>query len=104
MIRGLLQGIARVKSSSDVVGAVMKELRLQGGQPDSDVRLAVAVDGVNALWGKTTIKKADKSPVRKQHSPVLPRIHPHVLPTVKKSCVSLCLIRWKQRSSLWFIT
>lgn len=99
MIRGLLQGIARVKSSSDVVGAVMKELRLQGGQPDSDVRLAVAVDGVNALWGKTTIKKADKSPVRKQHSPVLPRIHPHVLPTVKKSCVSVSVLSGGSRGA-----
>lgn len=56
-------GISRVKSSSDVVGAVMKELRLQSGQPESDFRLAVAVDGVNALWGKSTIKKEDKSAV-----------------------------------------
>lgn len=52
------QGISRVKSSSDVVGAVLKELRLQ-----SDFRLAVAVDGVNALWGKSTLKKEDKSTV-----------------------------------------
>uniref|UniRef100_A0A3Q3W8L3 Small ribosomal subunit protein mS29 n=1 Tax=Mola mola TaxID=94237 RepID=A0A3Q3W8L3_MOLML len=57
------QGITRVKSSSDVVGAVMKELRLQSGQPESDFRLAVAVDGVNALWGRSTIKKEDKSAV-----------------------------------------
>uniref|UniRef100_A0A8C6TQ82 Small ribosomal subunit protein mS29 n=1 Tax=Neogobius melanostomus TaxID=47308 RepID=A0A8C6TQ82_9GOBI len=45
------QGISRVKSSSDVVGAVMKELRLQSGQSEAAFRLAVAVDGVNALWG-----------------------------------------------------
>ncbi|XP_022612476.1 28S ribosomal protein S29, mitochondrial [Seriola dumerili] len=57
------QGISRVKSSSDVVGAVMKELRLQSGQPESNFRLAVAVDGVNALWGRSTIKKEDKSAV-----------------------------------------
>uniref|UniRef100_A0A671WI30 Small ribosomal subunit protein mS29 n=1 Tax=Sparus aurata TaxID=8175 RepID=A0A671WI30_SPAAU len=57
------QGIARVKSSSDVVGAVIKELRLQSGQPESDFRMAVAVDGVNALWGRSTIKKEDKSSV-----------------------------------------
>ncbi|XP_070690727.1 small ribosomal subunit protein mS29 [Pempheris klunzingeri] len=57
------QGISRVKSSSDVVGAVMKELRLQSGQPESDFRLAVAVDGVNSLWGKSTIRKEDKSTV-----------------------------------------
>uniref|UniRef100_A0A8C2WJY6 Small ribosomal subunit protein mS29 n=1 Tax=Cyclopterus lumpus TaxID=8103 RepID=A0A8C2WJY6_CYCLU len=56
------QGISRVKSSSDVVGAVMKELREQSGQPESEFRLAVAVDGVNALWGRSTIKKEDKSP------------------------------------------
>ncbi|XP_054477958.1 28S ribosomal protein S29, mitochondrial [Anoplopoma fimbria] len=56
------QGISRVKSSSDVVGAVMKELRLQSG-PESDFRLALAVDGVNALWGRSTIKKEDKSAV-----------------------------------------
>ncbi|XP_056900851.1 28S ribosomal protein S29, mitochondrial [Takifugu flavidus] len=55
------QGISRMKSSSDVVGAVMKELRLQSGQPESNFRLAVAVDGVNALWGRSTIKKEDKS-------------------------------------------
>ncbi|XP_056299870.1 28S ribosomal protein S29, mitochondrial [Pseudoliparis swirei] len=57
------QGISRVKSSSDVVGAVMKELRVQSGQPESDFRLAVAVDGVNALWGRSTIMKEDKSAV-----------------------------------------
>lgn len=53
-----------MKSSSDVVGAVMKELRLQSGQPGSNFRLAVAADGVNALWGRSTIKKEDKSFVR----------------------------------------
>lgn len=61
----LLQGISRVKSSSDVVAAVMKELRQQSGHPEGNFRLAVAVDGVNALWGKSTIKKEDKSAVRK---------------------------------------
>ncbi|CAK6973558.1 S ribosomal protein S29%2C mitochondrial [Scomber scombrus] len=55
------QGINRAKSGSDVVGAVMKELRQQSGQPGSDFRLAVAVDGVNALWGRSTIMKEDKS-------------------------------------------
>ncbi|XP_072250306.1 small ribosomal subunit protein mS29 [Leuresthes tenuis] len=57
------QGISRVKSSCDVVGAVMKELRLQSGQPGVDYRLAVVVDGVNALWGRSTIKKEDKTAV-----------------------------------------
>lgn len=62
--RPVPQGISRMKSSSDVVGALMKELRLQSGQPESNVRLAVAVDGVNALWGRSTIKKEDRSYVR----------------------------------------
>lgn len=43
----------------------MKELRLQSGQPESNFRLILAVDGVNALWGRSTIKKEDKSAVRK---------------------------------------
>ncbi|XP_008321389.1 small ribosomal subunit protein mS29 [Cynoglossus semilaevis] len=60
------QGISRVKSSSDVVGALIKELRLQSGQPESVFRLAVAIDGVNGLWGKSTIKKEDKSIVEPQ--------------------------------------
>uniref|UniRef100_A0AAY4AMC0 Small ribosomal subunit protein mS29 n=1 Tax=Denticeps clupeoides TaxID=299321 RepID=A0AAY4AMC0_9TELE len=55
------QGVNRVKSSSDVVGALLRELRLQAGQ--GDFRLAVAVDGVNAAWGKTSLKKEDKSAV-----------------------------------------
>lgn len=45
----------------------MKELRQQSGQPESGFRLAVAVDGVNALWGRSTIKKEDKSPVSETH-------------------------------------
>uniref|UniRef100_A0AAY5KS85 Small ribosomal subunit protein mS29 n=2 Tax=Esox lucius TaxID=8010 RepID=A0AAY5KS85_ESOLU len=55
----------RVKSSSDVVGAVLKELRLQAAETEESegFRLAVAIDGVNSLWGRTTIKKEDKSPV-----------------------------------------
>lgn len=44
----------------------MKELKLQSGQSGSDFRLAVAVDGVNALWGRSTIKKEDKSAVRRR--------------------------------------
>ncbi|KAI4874823.1 hypothetical protein NFI96_023754, partial [Prochilodus magdalenae] len=58
------QGVSRVKSSSDVVGALLRELRLQaGGATEGAYKLAVAVDGVNALWGKTTLKKEDKSEV-----------------------------------------
>lgn len=60
------QGVTRVKSSSDVVGALMRELRLQVGsaaEGDGAFRMAVAVDGVNALWGRTSLKKEDKSEV-----------------------------------------
>ncbi|XP_067093241.1 28S ribosomal protein S29, mitochondrial [Osmerus mordax] len=58
------QGVTRVKSSSDVVGALMKELKLQTADPElQGLRVAVAVDGINALWGRTTLKKEDKSPV-----------------------------------------
>ncbi|KAI5106071.1 28S ribosomal protein S29, mitochondrial, partial [Silurus meridionalis] len=58
------QGVSRVKSSSDVVGALLRELKLQvGTATDGAFRLAVAVDGVNALWGRTTLKKEDKSEV-----------------------------------------
>ncbi|KAF4088412.1 hypothetical protein AMELA_G00081570 [Ameiurus melas] len=58
------QGVTRVKSSSDVVGALLHELRLQAGSAsDGAFRMAVAIDGVNALWGRTTLKKEDKSEV-----------------------------------------
>ncbi|XP_072572780.1 small ribosomal subunit protein mS29 [Paramormyrops kingsleyae] len=56
------KGLTRVKSSSDVMGALMRELRTQCGGPGGP-RLAVAVDGVNALWGRTTLRKEDKSEV-----------------------------------------
>lgn len=47
-----------------MVGALLRELRLQvGSTSDGAFRMAVAVDGVNALWGRTTLKKEDKSEV-----------------------------------------
>lgn len=56
--------MTRVKSSSDVVGALLRELRLQAESATKGAfRMAVAVDGVNALWGRTTLKKEDKSEV-----------------------------------------
>lgn len=83
----------------------MKELRLQSGQPGADFRLAVAVDGVNALWGRSTIKKEDKTAVR-QNSSIMLR---HLLfffffHKQEVLCVLLIFLRWIQRSSLWFIT
>ncbi|XP_075419000.1 small ribosomal subunit protein mS29 [Tenrec ecaudatus] len=55
------QGITRVKSATDAVGVVLKELRRQSAL--GAFRLLVAVDGVNALWGRTTLKRQDKSPI-----------------------------------------
>jgi len=82
----------------------MKELRVQSGQPESDFRLAVAVDGVNALWGRSTIMKEDKSAVRKLRSnPVTSHLCLHHSPLAYVS-LFLTVVRWSQRSSLWFIT
>lgn len=53
------QGLTRVKSASDVIGVVLKELKRQ--VPLGSFRMLVAIDGVNALWGKTSLKKEDKS-------------------------------------------
>ncbi|XP_066466352.1 small ribosomal subunit protein mS29 [Tiliqua scincoides] len=55
------QGLTRVKNASDVVGVVWKELKRQC--PQGSFRLLVAVDGVNGLWGQTTLKKEDKSEI-----------------------------------------
>ncbi|XP_053906635.1 28S ribosomal protein S29, mitochondrial isoform X2 [Cuculus canorus] len=55
------QGLARVRNASDAVGVVLKEIKQQCHL--GFFRLLVAVDGVNALWGRTTLKKEDKSPV-----------------------------------------
>ncbi|XP_020847245.1 small ribosomal subunit protein mS29 isoform X2 [Phascolarctos cinereus] len=53
------QGLNRVKNATDAVGIVMKELKRQSSS--GSFRLLVAVDAVNALWGRTTLKKEDKS-------------------------------------------
>ncbi|XP_074385522.1 small ribosomal subunit protein mS29 isoform X1 [Zonotrichia albicollis] len=55
------QGLARARSASDAVGALLRELRLQGRRGPRPV--LVAVDGANALWGRTTLSKEDKSAV-----------------------------------------
>ncbi|XP_042202098.1 28S ribosomal protein S29, mitochondrial isoform X2 [Callorhinchus milii] len=55
------QGLTRVKSASDAVGVLFKELT---GQCSPDTyRLLVAIDGANALWGPTTMKKEDRSQI-----------------------------------------
>lgn len=56
-----LQGIMRVRNATDAVGIVLKELKRQSSL--GVFRLLVAVDGVNALWGRTTLKREDKSPI-----------------------------------------
>ncbi|NWV39568.1 RT29 protein, partial [Grantiella picta] len=55
------QGLARVRSASDAVGVVLREIKQQSHR--GSFRLLVAVDGVNALWGRTTLRREDKSPV-----------------------------------------
>ncbi|XP_029436217.1 28S ribosomal protein S29, mitochondrial isoform X2 [Rhinatrema bivittatum] len=55
------QGISRVKSASDVVGVVLKELKRQCAL--GAFRMLVAAEGVNSLWGRTTLKREDKSPI-----------------------------------------
>ncbi|XP_077178901.1 small ribosomal subunit protein mS29 [Paroedura picta] len=55
------QGLNRVRNASDVVAVVFKELKQQS--PSGSFKLLVAVDGVNSLWGRTTLKKEDRSPV-----------------------------------------
>ncbi|XP_047640318.1 28S ribosomal protein S29, mitochondrial isoform X2 [Phacochoerus africanus] len=55
------QGIMRVRNATDAVGIVLKELKRQSSL--GIFHLLVAVDGVNALWGRTTLKREDKSPI-----------------------------------------
>ncbi|EAW53046.1 death associated protein 3, isoform CRA_c [Homo sapiens] len=55
------QGITRVRNATDAVGIVLKELKRQSSL--GMFHLLVAVDGINALWGRTTLKREDKSPI-----------------------------------------
>ncbi|XP_040854973.1 28S ribosomal protein S29, mitochondrial isoform X2 [Ochotona curzoniae] len=55
------QGLTRVKNATDAVGIVLKELKKQSSL--GLFHLLVAVDGVNALWGRTTLKREDKNPI-----------------------------------------
>nr|XP_014967083.1 28S ribosomal protein S29, mitochondrial isoform X4 [Macaca mulatta] len=59
--RFLNQGITRVRNATDAVGIVLKELKRQSSL--GIFHLLVAVDGINALWGRTTLKREDKSPI-----------------------------------------
>ncbi|KAM9686589.1 small ribosomal subunit protein mS29 isoform 3-T5 [Trichechus inunguis] len=53
------QGITRVRNATDAVGIVLKELKRQSSS--GLFHVLVAVDGVNALWGRTTLRREDKS-------------------------------------------
>ncbi|XP_004589068.2 small ribosomal subunit protein mS29 [Ochotona princeps] len=55
------QGLTRVKNATDAVGIVLKELKKQSSL--GLFHLLVAVDGVNALWGRTTLKREDKNQI-----------------------------------------
>lgn len=50
------------------MGVVLKELRRQSAA--GAFRLLVAVDGVNALWGRTTLTREDRSPVGERRRPL----------------------------------
>ena len=52
-------GLARVKHSSDVMGAVMKELRHIASTGLR--RVLVAIDGLNVCWGPTRSRRIDDS-------------------------------------------
>lgn len=52
-------GLARVKYSSDVMGAVMKELRHSSSAGLS--RVLVAIDGLNVCWGASQGRRIDDS-------------------------------------------
>jgi len=52
-------GIASPLFASDCVGALFKELRRYSTK--GDIKLLVAFDGANSMYGKTLIRKADKS-------------------------------------------
>lgn len=52
-------GLTRVKYSSDVMGALMKELRHRGSSGLSHI--LVAIDGLNVCWGSTDGRRIDDS-------------------------------------------
>lgn len=58
------------------MGVVLKELRRQSAA--GAFRLLVAVDGVNALWGRTTLTREDRSPVGERRRPLRVRVQVRV--------------------------
>lgn len=53
------QGLTRVRNATDAVGVLLKELKTQSAR--GLFRLLVAVDGANALWGRTTLRREDRT-------------------------------------------
>uniref|UniRef100_A0A8C4Q6T5 Small ribosomal subunit protein mS29 n=1 Tax=Eptatretus burgeri TaxID=7764 RepID=A0A8C4Q6T5_EPTBU len=53
------KGIARPRVASDIVGMLFKELKQYSLA--KNVRMLVAVDGANSLWGRSVLTKEDKS-------------------------------------------
>ena len=59
-------GLDRVKYASDVMGVILKELRLQTSS--GKFKMLVAIDGVNAFWSKNTNIQQEEDR-RLKHSP-----------------------------------
>lgn len=53
------QGLTRVRNATDAVGVLLKELKTQSAR--GLFHLLVAVDGANALWGRTTLRREDRT-------------------------------------------
>lgn len=53
----------RVKYSSDICGAIIREIKLQSQQEKKNFKVFVSVDSVNSYFGPTRLKRDDKSEV-----------------------------------------
>ncbi|KAF8363807.1 dap-3, partial [Pristionchus pacificus] len=52
-------GLSAPFLSSDCVGGLFRELRLHASE--GNIKLLVAIDDANSLWGKTLVKRADRT-------------------------------------------
>ncbi|GMT16924.1 hypothetical protein PFISCL1PPCAC_8221, partial [Pristionchus fissidentatus] len=52
-------GLSAPFLSSDCVGGLLRELRLHASE--GNIKLLVAIDDANSLWGKTLVKRADRT-------------------------------------------
>ncbi|CAD6195267.1 unnamed protein product [Caenorhabditis auriculariae] len=53
-------GISAPYLATDCVGALFRELRLHSSNA-ADLKVLVAIDDANSLWGKTLVKRADRT-------------------------------------------